>query len=109
MDTAESLEKSPSVPNSAAWNRIKINKEERFHFFQSVAPEEDSVGQGLPELTADFKRYFTMPTGEVYFRLESARRRTIFKDPYLQHFASRFHAFQSRVALPEEHFSDPRP
>ncbi|MDX2043098.1 MAG: hypothetical protein SF097_17900 [Acidobacteriota bacterium] len=93
---------------SDIWKRVKINKDERYHFFQKVKPEEDLLGEGLPELGADFKRYFAMPTEEVYERLKSeAQRRCTFASPYLEHFCTRFAYYQFRIALPEDHFSEP--
>jgi hypothetical protein len=50
--------------------QVKINKNERYHFLESVPIKSDVLGKGLPELTLDFKRYFTIPTEEVYYRLE---------------------------------------
>jgi hypothetical protein len=90
------------------WDRIKINKDERYHFLQKVSSVEDALGNQIPELCLDFKRYFTVPTTEVYLQLTlEARRRCVLNPPYLQHLCTRFFYFQSRVALPEEHFSEP--
>jgi hypothetical protein len=93
--------------NSAIWSRIKINKDERYQFLQRVMPDEDALGEGLPELALDFKRYFTIPTDEVYQRLDfQAKRRCRLVSPYLEHLSSRFFAYQARVALPAEHQSE---
>ena len=83
------------------------NKLERFHFLQKVEREKDAMGEGLPELGIDFKRYFSIPTDEVYkrFTLE-AKRRCYMKSPYLEHLSNRFSHFQQRIALPEDHRSE---
>ncbi len=100
---------APRQPGMKAlpWTRIVQNKEERYQFLQAVTPDEDAQGIGLPELLIDFKRYFTIPTDEVYGQLERrARRRCVLMSPYLEHLATRFHYFQYRVALPGQHKSE---
>jgi hypothetical protein len=86
---------------------VKINKHERYHFLQLVEPSCDAQGTGLVELGIDFKRYFTLPTEEVYKRVEigSAKRRCVLESPYLEHFSTRFAYYLSRVALPQDHAS----
>ena len=39
---------------------------------------------GIPELGVDFKRYFTIPTDEIYKRIEKGevRRRCVLMSPY---------------------------
>ena len=97
------------VKSSEIWKRIKQNKDERYHFLQKVEPAGDALKEGLPELGIDFKRFFTIPTDEVYFRIATeAKRRCILGSPYLEHLSSRFGFYLSRVALPEEHFSEPK-
>lgn len=83
------------------------NNEYRFHFIQAIPEEFDALKQGLPELGMEFKRYFSMPTGEVYRRIElsHAQRRCRLKSPYLEHFCNRFHHFNNRIALPEQYES----
>lgn len=94
--------------NSDIWKRIKDNKDERYHFLQRVEPDEDILGEGLPELGVDFKRFFTVPTEDVYYQLEATlRRRCRLLSPYLEHFSTRFCYYQFRVALPADHFSEP--
>lgn len=101
QDNAKNLNKSRT------WSKIKINKDERYQFFELVDQNNDLLKQGLPELVADFKRYLTIPTDELYKRIERGeiQRRCRLNSPYLEHFCSRFYYFQSRVALPEEHYS----
>jgi hypothetical protein len=90
---------------SQDWRNLKQNKLERYQFLERVLPEKDVLEIGLPSLGIDFKRYFTIPTSEVYFRIRSgeAQRRCRLVDPYLQHLSARFFSYQSRVALPADH------
>ena len=91
------------------WDKIKINKNDRYHFFQLIPTEADLLGEGLPELAIDFKRYFTIPTDELYWKIDSgdAQRRTCLDHPYLEHLAQRFNSFLSRIALPQDYESMP--
>lgn len=83
------------------------NKLERFHFLQKVEQAKDALGAGLPELGIDFKRYFSIPTDEVYKRLTlEAKRRCYMNSPYLEHLNNRFSHFLQRIALPEDHRSE---
>lgn len=93
--------------NSKVWEQVKINKNERYHFLEAVPITQDLLGEGLQELALDFKRYFTIPTDEIYYRIEigEAKRRCRLVSPYLEHLTSRFNYFQSRIALPEDHTS----
>lgn len=94
------------APSSDLWKRIKQNKDERYHFLEATPAEEDALGEGLEELGIDFKRYFTIPTDEIYKRLEGdVQRRCRLISPYLEHLSTRFCYYQFRVALPAEHQS----
>jgi hypothetical protein len=106
--TAEELFGRVKSLGSKLWDRIRINKDERYHFLQKIEADRDGLGLGMPELGIDFKRYFTIPTDEVYKRIEigKAKRRCALVSPYLEHLSSRFAYFLSRVALPENHFSE---
>ncbi len=86
---------------------FKNNNEFRYHFIQEVPAELCAIDQRVPELGIDFKRYFSMPTAEVYhrIRLDHTRRMSVLESPYRDHFSQRFHNFNSRVALPEEYES----
>lgn len=90
------------------WDNIKKNKVERVQFFEAVPANCDQVKIGLPELCADFKRYFTIPTDELYMRIQlrQIQRRCYLRSPYLEHFCTRFHYFHYRVGLPEDHQSE---
>jgi hypothetical protein len=105
--TAEKLRNRQGI-NSNIWKSIRTNNNERYHFLQQIPFEEDLLEEGLPELALDFKRYFTVPVEEVYQRLEFGTvRRCRLISPYVEHLGNRFYSFQSRIALPSEHFSEP--
>jgi hypothetical protein len=91
------------LPGGEIRKPAAINKNERYQVLQAVPRELDALDQGLPDLGIDFKRYFTIPTGEVYKQLSTARRRCVLTSPYLEHFATRAATFQCRIALPEDH------
>jgi hypothetical protein len=99
--------------NTKLWKPIANNKNERYHVFEAILAEHDHAGAGLPALAVDFKRCFTVPTEEIYWRVEhEARRRCRLVSPYLEHLAARFGFFYSRVALPRDHEiveTEPRP
>lgn len=90
------------------WEKVAQNREERFHFFQKIDAALDDLGEGLPELGIDFKRYFTLPTDEAYRQVNvtQAKRRCKLVSPYLEHFCRRFANYLSRIALPIDHESE---
>lgn len=104
MTTAAALR---TLVTGQIWARIRLNKDERYHFLEAVSKEDDAVGEELPELGIDFKHYFTVPTDELYRRVQigEAKRRCRFKSPYLEHLSTRFCYYQFRIALPQEHHS----
>jgi hypothetical protein len=111
VTTAESL-RARLNPGSQNWKRIIQNKDERYQCLEGVPIDQDAAGHGADPLGIDFKRYFTIPTDEVYKRLELGQvdRRSRLISPYLEQFATRFFYYQYRVALPENHdVQSPRP
>lgn len=93
---------------SKAWDRIQQNNDPRYHFLQKAEREQDRLHEGLPELALDFKRYFTIPTAEIYRRIElnEAQRRCVLVSPYLEHLSSRFAYYLGRVGLPTDHITE---
>ena len=93
---------------SRDWKRlIAPNRNERFQYLQRIAASEDLQSEGLPALAIDFRLYFTIPTDELYYRLnKEIRRRARLNSPYIEHLAQRFFKFQGRVALPNDHAVD---
>ncbi len=90
---------------SDVWKRVRQNKDERYHCLEGIPAGEDSTNEGIGALGIDFKRYFTIPTDEIYerLRIREAQRRARLTDPYAFHLARRFFYYQSRVALPGNH------
>lgn len=93
--------------NTNQWNYIKQNNHERYYFLQKVDAKFDLLQSGLPEFTADFKKFFAIETGFFYYQIKKnvAQIRTVLANPYLESFCSKYYNFQSRVALPEPHES----
>jgi hypothetical protein len=95
------------VQNATLWDPVKKNKNERYQFLQQVEQADDAAAEGVPETGIDFRRYFTIPTGEVYVQIEKfARRRCRLLSPFLEHLSNRFAHYLCRVALPFEHVSE---
>lgn len=104
--------RAASDMNSKKWPRLKDNKDERYQFLESVPSTQDSAGRGLPEMVIDFKRYFTIPTEEVYRQLREKSsdcpgRRCRLVAPFKEHLQNRVCFYQSRVGLPLDHMSEP--
>jgi hypothetical protein len=92
----------PFLAGSDILRRIRGNLDERYHCLPQSGPEIDREGEGLPELVADFKRVFSIPTDELYFRMTlGLKRRAILQSPHLQHLSSRFGYYCLRVAIPD--------
>jgi hypothetical protein len=88
------------------WRRVTGNKDERYHYFDKVSAECDALAKGIPEMTVDFKRYFTVPGDYLYAQLSvGIARRTRLLSPYLEHLSTRFCYYQFRVALPRDHYN----
>jgi hypothetical protein len=94
--------------NSGEWNLVRTQRHERFYFFEKIPSEDELEQEGLPELTADFKKIFGIRPGDLYRQidLELAKRRSILTSPYLEHFSRRYYSFHGRVALPAQYESD---
>jgi hypothetical protein len=103
MATADFKAKVPQGKD--IWKRVIQNKDERYQCLEAVPPGQDLAGTGIPSLGCDFKRYFTVPAEEVYYRIKLSQvaRRSRLITPYAEHLLSRFCIFQSRVPLPENH------
>ena len=94
------------LADGQVWRQITQNKNERYQYLRGATPETDALALGFPDLGLDFKRYFTVPTPEVYSQLQgSAKRRSRLHSPYVEHLCSRFAFYLARVALPEEHLA----
>ena len=64
--------------------------------------------EGLPELTADFKKVFGIDAATLYcqIKLGIVKRRTVLGSPYLEYFSRRYNSFHGRVALPFQYESE---
>lgn len=99
LHESESI-KTRITPDSAIWEQLKKNKQERWHFLSSSSV----VGnQKLPDLIADFRRVFSMSPTEVYRQIQTgnAKRSCVLATPYREHLQSRFAFYLQRVALPD--------
>lgn len=105
----EEVVRVPSLLPTKIWQFASSNQHERYHFLRVCPGESDLQGEGIPALVLDFKRFFTLPAEELAIRASLAPeapgrvlRRAVLVSPYLEDVASRFFAYQSRVALPDE-------
>jgi hypothetical protein len=83
--------------------QAKRNQADRYHVLVEVPAASDVCGEGLPSLFADFRRFFAVPSEEIYRQVAAggARRRSQLEVPYKEHFQSRLVYYLSRVALPD--------
>lgn len=114
-DAGEALR---DVGGSDIRRRIRQNQDERYQYLREVAPQCDALKEGLPALVIDFKRCFTIPTEELYYRMSATvhvwqkehdseqmtHRRCRLTSTYAAGLADRFFRFHARVALPEPHY-----
>jgi hypothetical protein len=93
--------------NSKEWKLVESHRHERFYFFENIPLECDTEKEGLPELTADFKKVFGIDAATLYRQIELGivKRRTVLASPYLEHFSRRYYSFHGRVALPYQYQS----
>jgi hypothetical protein len=59
-----------------------------FTFLRRTPPECEVEQEGLPELTADFKKVFGIDAATLYRQIDLGivKRRTVLASPYLEHF-----------------------
>jgi hypothetical protein len=90
--------------HGVSWQPVTQNINERFHYLLEVSADCDALGAGLPNLLIDFRRYFTLPTREIYRQCElgpqGASRRCRLLTPYREHLQNRASYYFQRVALP---------
>jgi hypothetical protein len=95
---------SSAMKGTTLRERFKQNKEERHQFLKAVEAEFDAEKSGIEAMGIDFKRYFSVPTEELYAQLSGdCKRRCSLAPQYLEHFIRRFTNYLSRVALPKDH------
>ncbi|MBW4466068.1 MAG: hypothetical protein KME07_11595 [Pegethrix bostrychoides GSE-TBD4-15B] len=107
IGTAESIRSTDGM-NRKEWELVVAHRHERFYFFEKIPPECEVEQEGLPELTADFKKVLGMDASTLYRQIElgMVKRRAILASPYLEHFSRRYHSFHGRVALPFQYESE---
>lgn len=100
-DTADNM-------NSREWKLVESHRHERFYFFEKIPPEYEGEQEGLPELTADFKKVLGIDAATLYRQIELGivKRRAVLASPYLEHFSRRYHSFHGRIALPFQYESE---
>jgi hypothetical protein len=108
MEEEEAANAKSGVGRGELWKQVQQNKNERYALLRSIEARYDSAGAGIPKLIVDYKKYFSVPTAELYrqLRLSSpagAKRRCFLKSPYREHVQSRFAYYMSRVGLPVAH------
>jgi len=107
IETAAAIRSTDGV-NRKEWELVISHRHERFYFFEKILPQCEIEQEGLPELTADFKKIFSLDSATLYRQIEVgiAKRRTVLTSPYLEHFSRRYHNFHNRVALPFQYESE---
>jgi hypothetical protein len=92
------------APGKDIWKRIIQNKDERYQFLRAVPALQDAANEGLDDLGIDLRRYFSVPTDELYEQFNlGARRRCRLLSPFKEHLMDRLGYFVARVALPYDH------
>jgi hypothetical protein len=87
---------------------IEQNNHERYHFLESMPPNNDLQTLGLPPLLIDFRRYFTIVHLELRRQcglVGGALRRSALVAPYREHLQTRAAAYFQRVTLPAPHLT----
>jgi len=113
VDTARNIRDTKEVTgkpllNREKWDLVKSHRDERFYFFEKVPLTCELEKEGLPELTADFKKVFGITSEFLYHQIElgNIKRRCVLVSPYLEHFSKRYSNFHSRIALPAQYESE---
>jgi len=108
IDTAEGIRNNTDGMNRKEWDLVVAHRHERFYFFEKISSKHEMEQEGLPELTADFKKVFGLDAATLYRQIELGivKRRTVLISPYLEHFSRRYYSFHSRVALPFQYESE---
>jgi hypothetical protein len=92
--------------NSARWNTIRTNKDDRYAYLAEVSQTSDSAGKGHPSILLDLTSCFTVRTSELYrqVRLGQAKPRCRLETPWREHLQLRFANYLARIGLPRDHF-----
>jgi hypothetical protein len=108
ITTAKEVRENADSMNRKAWDLVSTQRDERYYFFERILAECELQKEGLPELTADFKKVFGIDSATLYRQIEVkiAKRRAVLSSPYLEHFSRRYNSFHGRVALPYQYESE---
>jgi hypothetical protein len=92
--------------NSARWNTIRNNKDDRYAYLSGISQVADGTGAGHPAILLDLTNYFTVRTAELYrqVRLGEAKPRCRLETPWREHFQLRFASYLGRIGLSRDHF-----
>lgn len=90
------------VPGSDIFKRVRSNQDERYHRLVSD-PDAPGTPAELSDLTMDFRKMFTVPTGALYQGLASGnvRRLGVVPPIYVHDLIHRFFGYLGRVSLPD--------
>ena len=81
--------------NSALWNPITTNNNERYHYLAA------DPALNLPELVLDFKRYRTVPRETLMECMANGHAIAALKPLFRERLSQRFANYLSRIGLPE--------
>ncbi len=108
MESETVIQDGAGLGTGELWKQALQNKNERYSLIRSVSASVDQIGSGIPRLMIDFKKYFTIPTEELYRQLQpstagGAQRRCYLRSPYREHIQHRFVNYLARVEVPVAH------
>ncbi|MDN7182066.1 hypothetical protein M0D69_29450 [Caballeronia sp. SEWSISQ10-4 2] len=95
---AEFEEQNPAFKNKGRWEEVRKGRIEGLHLLGS--PADPSENQGA--LVVDFGQIFSLPTGYLAKRADSAGTRWRLDSPFLEHFSQAFARYFMRVGLPSQ-------
>ena len=92
-----------------AWKRVETNTIDRFYYLREIEKEVDLIGEGIKhDLVVDFRRYFTLPSTEIYRQFaeaapapKKAQRRCRLTELWREDLQRKGMAYMQRVGLPD--------
>lgn len=92
--------------NTKEWKHVQQNVFDQFYYLTAIKADTDLRGRGMPDLVIDFKRYFTLPSGEIYRQCalaepDKAFRRCRLTDLWREDLQRRAMSYMQRVGLPD--------
>jgi hypothetical protein len=107
FEAEEALVARKRIPlNTQQWRDVRRSRLEGYHLLNCFQPRHDLLGQQIPDLLIDFKRYFMLPTLEVYRQCQlvnqpKATRRCYLGDLWREDLQQRAMSFMQRVGTPD--------